>query len=124
MTTARQKVHTLAKELGTEIKIDTTGDYFEVEVEAPYGYVWTYHRDVHCLVASEHSGPWSKASLWRDLLERMTSGLELCEIADCEWCEDGKTLRPRDDCQKAGCSQDGSGACQAIDFREIQEESV
>lgn len=57
----------------------------------------------------------------------MGSGYTYCACCNCFETIVSSDVKHPDlcaDCQKAGCNQDGSGECQAIDFGEIPEESV
>jgi hypothetical protein len=91
--TYRQKVHTLANQIGALIRIDQSPELpFEVTVEAPVGKVWSTTGDIHTLVGVQvqRGNEWSKEPLWRDLHERMEHGLQACEIVDCDWCRDSE----------------------------------
>jgi hypothetical protein len=49
--------------------------------EAPPFHIWNC-SDVHELVCTDHA----------DLRERMRYGVRRCDIKDCDWCRDNRTL--------------------------------
>ena len=82
--TPKQKVMSLAKEIGSTVIIDRSGRYFDIEVEAPEGYFWTEGCDCHVLVANQFQGS-PTAPLWKDLYDRMKCGLMPCTEHECEF---------------------------------------
>lgn len=77
---SKQKVMTLATKLGVEVISSGRGVHFEITVEAPEGYCW--EEGLHEFVESIWDDQ-KPEDLWKDLLERMSDGVELCK----EGCE-------------------------------------
>jgi len=81
MATYRQRVHKLASEIGASVEIDKTDYNFCVRVEAPINNHWD--DGLHEIVESQNAG-FNTSELWKDVLERMSEGVEPCND-ECEW---------------------------------------
>jgi hypothetical protein len=73
----KAKVYRLAKRLGAEVTINSTGR-LDVHVEAPRHQTWSCDPGIHCLVGSQWDGQ-TQTEVWEDLFDRMQDGVEACE---------------------------------------------
>lgn len=86
----RKSYQSLAMELINEYGIDLKVSYFnglDLDAWAPKGKVFSA-SECHTLVTSGEHGE-SEASLWKDMYERLSMGLEDCRTADCD-CHDAE----------------------------------
>lgn len=79
--TVKQEVISRASALGVNID-DSMND--EIKCEAPHRKIWSCSF-IHELVCAKDSKE-PKSVIWKDLLERMSYGLEDCTDDNCEWC--------------------------------------
>lgn len=90
--TYRAKVLALAKKLSAIVEIHSVpgSETFEFTVAVPESKDKGEHQvwsacGVHELVYSHYRGPWGNEYLWKQALEDMRGGLELCGDPGCEW---------------------------------------
>lgn len=76
-------VRKLAAKYGAIVCDDKSGMTHECTVEAPKGYRWG--KELHMFVDCANR-PWEPD--YADLLARMANGPELCDDAECEWCNE------------------------------------
>lgn len=74
----------LAKALSVEIEEDFTWYGGSINADAPRGRTFACDPGLHGLVAVWYSG--EKPEAWADLINRMSSGVEACELEDCDVC--------------------------------------
>lgn len=81
----KSEVLRLAKALGVEVEEDLDSNGGSIYCDAPAGKVFAADPDLHGIVARYFTG--DKPEAWADLLNRMSEGLEDCELEDCDVCE-------------------------------------
>jgi hypothetical protein len=69
------------KELGCVMTLEKHGDSVRLGVEAPKGYHFV--PELHEYVDWSYQ-PWQPD--FADMLDRLSTGIEICEDAECEWC--------------------------------------
>lgn len=81
MTATLSTVRALATSLGATVDDNKDAQCHECRVTAPRGKVWAdgVHEFVDCA-----NRPWKPD--YRDLIDRMNFGLEVCTDSECEWC--------------------------------------
>ena len=87
-TATKAQAERLAKVLAVEIEEDFTWSGGSIYAAAPRGRTFACDPGLHGLVAPYFSG--YKPEAWADLLNRMSSGVEACEIEDCDVCHPGE----------------------------------
>jgi hypothetical protein len=93
----RRQVTALAKSYGTTAVYhpDREALEHEITIDAPDGTVWSCSQ-IHQIVACGADGtPWE--TLYADVFERMSYGLETCEEPDCDVCRDAIQEREKGD---------------------------
>lgn len=80
----KAQVERLAKVLGVEIEEDFTWSGGSINADAPRGRTFCCDPGLHGLVAVWYTG--EKPEAWADLINRMSSGVEACEIEACDVC--------------------------------------
>lgn len=86
--TAKQRVMSLAQELGATIDDGSAGNEWFFNIDAPRGKRWV-EGSVHSIVTSQYRGT-NTHPMWQDALERMRYGLEDCPDAGdgCDYCDE------------------------------------
>lgn len=84
----KRKLIALAQKLNCMITRSHNDD--SLFIDAPTGYVFGADGNLHCLVCGSYE----------DAIERLSYGIEKCEIVDCEVCEEALTFEQIHEAQK------------------------
>jgi hypothetical protein len=84
---SKMEAKATAKRMGAKVTVERPRALaYDIEIEAPAGQRWRFDLK-HSIV---ESGVGNEAQAWADVLEQMSHGVEKCDEADCEWCEDAE----------------------------------
>lgn len=89
-TATRRQVMARIKALGAKF-CEGHGGWYEFNVEAPVGMVWSESGDIHEQVNAIGYGFEKSPKFWGEVLHRMSHGVEPCATPDCEWCADTRS---------------------------------
>lgn len=90
--TTKQKAVSIANRLGAVIHIDDSEQVYHVTIDAPTGKVWNATNG-HSIVSWCYK-PFSRAKVWFALLDDMDYGIDDCDNAECDWCNNTKKETP------------------------------
>lgn len=89
MTYWQTKSKALARKLNATVRNESDGLHYSYGIEAPKGYVWEEGGGLHELRLECYKGkPEWYEDAWKDAYGRMECGMDLCLVANCEWCND------------------------------------
>jgi len=83
----QDEVKALVKRMGGVVRVERESR--NIVVEPPAGHVWATSRLHYLDVEYETHNPDAIERSWRSVLEDVRGGVQKCETANCEICEEG-----------------------------------